>query len=62
MLFFLKDTVDIVGSFYGKEWKTILFGYIVFFSQRKILIICILVKKRTQSEHKKNRSKHYKKI
>ena len=25
VLFFLRDTVDVVGRFYGNEWKIILF-------------------------------------
>ena len=53
MLFFLQDTVDIVGRFYGNEWKIILFWIHRFFSQRKILMIRIfdpiLEKKRTQN-------------
>ena len=41
VLFFLRDTVDIVGRFYGNEWKVIPFWIHRFFSQWKILMIGI---------------------
>ena len=41
VLFFLRDTVDIVGRFYGNEWKITPFWIHRFFSQRKILMIWI---------------------
>ena len=41
MLFFLRDTVDIVGPLFGNEWIIILFWIERFFSQRKILTIQI---------------------
>ena len=41
VLFFLRDTVDIVGRFYGNEWKVIPFWIHRFFSQWKVLMIRI---------------------
>ena len=41
VLFFLRDTVDIVDRFYGNEWKIIPFWIHRFFSQRKLLMIRI---------------------
>ena len=41
VLFFLRDTVDIVSRFYGNDWKVIPFWIHHFFSQWKIIMIRI---------------------
>ena len=41
VLFSLGDTVDIVGRFYGNEWKIIFFCIHRSFSWRKLIMIRI---------------------